>query len=362
MQGSVGFVLPFHNKVLKNTTYVNPCPAFAFSSSAAPWHTGYMFMLSDWLQRQTIHSRSLLIVVLIAVAIIAQPPTPAPEPASPPPKHPSIHRKAPAIPSSLPRGGRVLFPQYTLVALYGAPNTPALGVLGEQPIEASLARARDVAASYQPLTASTVLPSLEIIATTASASPTDNGDYSRETSINELMPWITAAQLAGEYVILDIQPGRSDFLSQVRQYEPLLKYPHVGLALDPEWRLKPDQLHLKQIGSVDASEINQTADWLAELTARHKLPQKLFLLHQFRLDMITNRAALNLSHPELATVIQMDGSGTQEQKRATWQAITAGADPAIRFGWKNFYKQDATLLPPADTMLNTPTPVYISYQ
>ena len=35
-----------------------------------------------------------------------------------------------------------------------------------------------------------------------------------------------------------------------------------------------------------ASEVNRTAAWLVRLTRRHDLPQKLFVLHQFRVDMV----------------------------------------------------------------------------
>lgn len=268
----------------------------------------------------------------------------------------------PVVPQELPQGGRELFPKYELVALYGSPNMPALGALGDQPLDATIARAQQLAASYQPLTPATVLPTLEIIATTASASPTDNGDYSREADVSQLHPWVEAAKKAGVYVVLDLQPGRSDFLSQAKQYESLLRYPNVGLALDPEWRLKPDQVHLAQIGTVDAAEINQTISWLASLTAQHKLPQKLLLLHQFRLSMITDREALETSRPELAYVIQMDGSGTQPEKQSTWQTITAGAPAHTLFGWKNFYKQDPAMLTPEATMQVAPAPVYVSYQ
>lgn len=278
--------------------------------------------------------------------------------------HPAkpVVKKPKLIPSVLPHGGRVLFPQYSLAALYGSPDGPALGALGEQPMDATLERAKQLASQYQPLTKTIVLPALEIIATTASASPTDNGDYSREADANALLPWVQAAQKAGAYVVLDLQPGRSDFLSQAKAYQDLLRYPNVGLALDPEWRLKPDQVHLAQIGSVDAAEINQTTSWLAALTSSNRLPQKLLLLHQFRLDMITNRETLNTAHPELATVIQMDGSGTQQQKQSTWQTITQNAPANTQFGWKNFYKQDTPILSPEDTMKVVPAPVYVSYQ
>ena len=71
---------------------------------------------------------------------------------------------------------------------------------------------------------------------------------------------------AGMYVMLDLQPGRTDFLTQAQRYEELLAEPHVGLALDPEWRLGPNQRHMAQIGSVGVDEVNAVAAWLAGLT------------------------------------------------------------------------------------------------
>ena len=79
--------------------------------------------------------------------------------------------------------------------------------------------------------------------------------------------------------------------------------------------------------------------WLAELTRRHQLPQKLLVLHQFRLDMLPDRANIHVV-PEVALVVQMDGLGDQETKLETWQAITTGGPAGIHFGWKNFYDED----------------------
>jgi hypothetical protein len=42
--------------------------------------------------------------------------------------------------AQLPGGGEVMFPGRRLVALYGHPDTPALGVLGQQDLTASIAR------------------------------------------------------------------------------------------------------------------------------------------------------------------------------------------------------------------------------
>jgi hypothetical protein len=164
------------------------------------------------------------------------------------------------------------------------------------------------------------------------------------------------------YVVLDLQPGRTDFLTQAKLYRELLMQPHVGLALDPEWRLKPDQVHMVQIGSVSAAEINSTANWLAELTRQNHLPQKILMVHQFRTDMITQRATLTTSWDELAVVIHVDGFGTSQAKNATWRTIRANPPANVWWGWKNFYDEDKPTFTPQQTAGIAPAPVFISYQ
>lgn len=163
-------------------------------------------------------------------------------------------------------------------------------------------------------------------------------------------------------MVLDLQPGRDNFLNQVQAYQQLLQEPNVGLALDPEWRLAPNELPLGQIGSVGIEEVNQTNRWLAQLTKDYKLPQKLFLVHQFSLAMLPSREQLDTAHSELAYVVQMDGQGSQEQKLASWQAITVNPEPVAYFGWKNFYANDTPLRTPQETMQLSPKPWYVSYQ
>ncbi len=262
----------------------------------------------------------------------------------------------------LPGGGQTVFDDKRYVALYGHPLTGALGVLGEQGPESSVARARKVAAPYADLTDDTIVPAFEIIATVAAGAPGKDGNYSNEWDVEVLRPLVDAAAEAGIYVVLDLQSGKSDFLSQARDYEELLLEPHVGLALDPEWRLYGTQKPLVQIGSVSAAEINETLDWLAGLTAEADLPQKMVLLHQFRTDMITDRADLDLSHDELAVIVQMDGDGTMGQKLDTWAALRANAPKALRFGWKNFYDEDEPTPNARTTFGVDPRPWWVSYQ
>jgi hypothetical protein len=264
--------------------------------------------------------------------------------------------------TQLPGGGQVVFPGHRLIALYGHPGDPGLGVLGQQDLPASIARARRMAAQYRRLSRVPVVPAFEIIATVAQASPGADGSYSYETPVSLLRPWVREATAHGMYVVLDLQAGRANLLTQAKLYQSLLAEPDVGLALDPEWKLQPDQLPLRQIGSVSIGQVNSVVHWLAALTARDHLPQKVLVLHQFRLSMISGERDLDTSIDDLAIVIHMDGQGTQGNKQQTWDAVTGAAPPGVFFGWKNFFVEDHPMLGPAETMTRTPTPIMISYQ
>jgi hypothetical protein len=247
------------------------------------------------------------------------------------------------------------------VTFYGHPAIPALGVLGEQGPQETLDRMAPLVAEYEADGYQTI-PTFEMLASVAAADITDDGDYSREWPIATFIDWIDVAEQQGAYVILDLQPGREDFLSQAKQYEELLLRPHVGLALDPEWRLEPDQVHLQQAGRVEAAEVNQVVDWLADLVRNNGLPQKMIIVHQFRDFMIQDRGTLK-ERPELQMVLQMDGQGPIFTKDATWAALTSGTeDNHWRWGWKNFFDEDTPTPSPEHTMGKDPVPVFVSYQ
>lgn len=263
----------------------------------------------------------------------------------------------------LPAGGHLaLGKHYT--AMYGHPGAPQLGVLGEQDVQASIDRVERLVRKYRRAAPGTeFVPTFEIIATIASASAGKDKNYSTETPVQKLLPLVDAAEQAGIYVILDLQPGRTDFLTQAKRYRSLLERPHVGLAIDPEWRLTKGQKHLVQIGSVTAAEINRTGDWLAELTRKNSLPQKIFVLHQFSSSMIKHRGRLDTSRPELATVIHVDGSGPQGAKQETWNHLRDKAPRGVGWGWKNFVDEDSPMLTAQQTWRQVkPHPDLITYQ
>ncbi|WP_345075547.1 hypothetical protein [Brachybacterium paraconglomeratum] len=262
----------------------------------------------------------------------------------------------------LPGGGHQAFPGRRMVAAYGSPGVPSLGILGEQSLQESITRVQELAAEYAGLAEEPVLPAFEIITTMASSEPGGDGNYSTERDPELLREWVDAAGEAGVYVVLDLQPGTTDFLTQARLYEDLLLAPHVGLALDAEWRLEPGQKHLAQIGSVSAAEVNDVASWLAALTTEHSLPQKLLILHQFTHSMISDRQDIDTSHPELAITLHADGHGVPGDKLGTYRALQRDLPEGIFMAWKNFYDEDTPMFTPQETYEVEPRPWFVSYQ
>ncbi len=265
----------------------------------------------------------------------------------------------------VPGGGFHILPEgqpRRYLAYYGHPGTDDLGVLGEQGPAETLEAMQGLIQDYSGDGAQ-VIPTFEMIASVASGGPTDDGDYSYEWPADKFQPWVDFARENDMYVVLDLQSGRDDFLSQAMLYEELLRLPFVGLALDPEWRLEPDQTHLNQIGSVTAAEVNETISWVADLVRDEGIPQKMIIVHQFRPSMIQNRQDI-IDRPEVQVVIQMDGEGSEPLKDATWNRLLEGADDVHwEWGWKNFFDEDDPgPMPPENVMGKEPTPIYVSYQ
>ncbi|MGL5866013.1 MAG: hypothetical protein ACRCYX_09105 [Dermatophilaceae bacterium] len=268
-------------------------------------------------------------------------------------------RRAP----DLPGGGLLPFPTRRMVALYGHPETAALGMLGEQGPDAAVLRARALAARYAAALGQPVVPAFELIATVATGAAQRDGSYSRRTPIEVLRPWVDAAERAGVYVVLDLQPGRTDFRTQAAAYEELLRRPGVGLALDPEWRLAPGQRHLTQIGSVGIDEVNAVGAWLDALVRARDLPPKVLILHQFRLSMVRDRARLDTTLDQVQWLVHADGQGSQGDKQSTWARLRAGLPAGTWLGWKNFEDEDTPVLSPEQTAAGVrPVPWFVSYQ
>jgi hypothetical protein len=270
-----------------------------------------------------------------------------------------------AGPPELPRGGRVVFPTNRVVAYYGAPQNEELGILGigtpDQAGRRLLARARAYERSGKK-----VLPAFELITVIAHAAPGEDGLHRERQADAVIRRYLKAARRAKALLILDIQPGRANFLDEARALEPYLREPDVALALDPEWSMPEGVVPGQEIGSTDAETINQVSEYLARLVRTHDLPQKLLLVHQFTEAMVTEDEQIVVP-PEVALVSNIDGFGTPELKVGVYKQLTTalsapGVDAGEHIGMKLFFKEDERLLSPGGVLALRPRPDVIVYE
>lgn len=205
------------------------------------------------------------------------------------------------------------------------------------------------------------MPAFELIATIANSTPGDDGRYSSRQRPEVIRRYLRAARRARALLILDVQPGRREFMEEVEALEPFLAEPDVGLALDPEWQVGPGEVPGQQIGSTDAETVNRVSGYLAGLVARGRLPEKPLVIHQFTRDMIEDIEQLQ-PRPGVATVLNVDGFGAREVKMAKYRDFTGAAPRFLLEGLKLFYKEDTNLLGPRQVLGLDPQPDFIVYE
>jgi hypothetical protein len=265
----------------------------------------------------------------------------------------------PPPPPELPRGGRTIFPDHRVVGFYGAPQADELGILGIGTLSLAGRRLERQARPYNRKTRP-VLPAMELIAVIANASPGEDGKYRTRQTSAVIRRHLRAARRVKALLVLDIQPGQSDFFTETVRLRRWLREPDVGLAIDPEWRMSNGGVPGTVIGSVGSREVNATTAWLDRLVRRLDLPQKLFVIHQFTDDMVDDAA---LKHRKgLAMVLNADGFGGQEVKIDKYRAFTRTPRKFFFEGFKLFYKEDVDLLTPAQVMRLTPRPDFVVYE
>lgn len=319
---------------------------------------------------------ALLIAVILAVAGVvrltggdaddedAEPSAPAASaPASPAASgagdpEPTTEPTTPSDAAPAPAGARIFGEGRMLVAYYGTGGTGALGVLGETDPDTMHRRLMRAAGDFaRP--GREVLPVYELIVTVADRTPGRDRDYSHDISREVVREYIDAAHRNGALLLLDLQPGRSRFVDVAKRWEWALRDPRVGLAIDPEWRMAEDEVPGTVIGSVGAEEVNRTTTWLTQLQLRHDLPEKLFVVHQFRTDMVRDIDRIE-RRPRLAMVQHVDGFGTPGQKLDTYRTVARPRQ--FHMGFKLFYDEDSRVMSDREVRAIKPAVRFVSFQ
>ncbi|WP_410599643.1 hypothetical protein [Amycolatopsis sp. lyj-90] len=249
-----------------------------------------------------------------------------------------------------------------LVGFCGAPGAKALGRMTGD-LAAAGRELRKQIGTFPP--GRPITPVVELIATTVHRSPGADGMYRSRCGDETVRAYLDAARAMNGLLLLDIQPGRADFLPEVRAYEHWLKEPDVGVALDPEWAVEPGVVPGKKFGRTTGAELDGVAHYLGELAQLHRLPAKVMVYHQVASSVVRDEGLLK-PHPGVSVVKVVDGIGSAAAKKATWKTLMPSKPGHVRAGFKLFFDEDtrrgAALMTPAEVLALTPTPAYVLYE
>ncbi len=262
----------------------------------------------------------------------------------------------------LPRGGRELFPKYRLVGFCGTPGAPALGQLMGNLVKKSKA----LVAQAEPYGDDrAVMPVFELIAVVVQAYEGADKKHRRRVDSTVVDSYLEAARAAKGLLLLNIQPGQSDFLTEVKAFEKVLHEPDVGLALDPEWSMPKGVKPGKYYGHTTGPVLEEIARYLEGIVKEGNLPEKPLVFHQVEASVVREEVALT-AHPGVVYIKSVDGLGPKHTKITTYNLLMKSMNPNVHAGFKLFYDEDKSnggrLMKPAEVLALTPKPEYVMYE
>lgn len=280
-----------------------------------------------------------------SAAIPATPPTPTTVPPTPTRK-----------PSTSPLA------KNRLVTYYGHPASAQMGILGEYDNpDAMVAKLKEQAAAYTAADPGRPgLCTIELIASVAQNVPGNDNLWLIRTPKTVIERYAQLAERSGCLLMLDIQMGYDTVANEIESLLPFLQRPYVHLAIDPEFKVDPGEKPGDNYGSVSAADVNYASQVLGDLVRKFNLPDKVLIVHQFRDDMLPDKAQIT-PLPNVDLVLVMDGWGTIDSKRNNYQYFVK--EQLLQYGGiKLFYRQDTPLMTPQQVIELDPTPLIVIYQ
>ncbi len=259
-----------------------------------------------------------------------------------------------------------LLPFNRIIAYYGNLYSTKMGVLGEYKEDEMLRRLDVEVKKWETADPTTpVIPALHYIAVVAQGSEGKDGKYRARMPFTEIDKVLKIAEKINAIVFLDIQVGFSDLQTEVPLLEKYLKLPNVHLGVDPEFSMKTGIRPGKVVGTLDATDINFSANYLAKIVKENNLTPKILVVHRYTQKMLTNYQNIKpLENVQI--VMHMDGWGGAAKKKNTYKQFVY-KEPVQFTGFKLFYKNDVlepgtSLMTPNDLLKLNPQPSYIQFQ
>lgn len=243
--------------------------------------------------------------------------------------------------TTLPDGALQLFPGRYVSTSYTVPA-------GSTDPAADAAGAVAGAAANGELLSGT--PLVTVTTSVRSGVAGEDGDYVDEQPVELLAPAVDAIREEGQLVLLDIAPGNKPLAAKLKEIEPLLAKPGVGLSVHPEFRMAGNGA---EAGTVPVAELQAVVDQLAAMATARGLPQIMLEVHQSTAASVVDRAALRVP-PQVAVVFTAAGPAEgQATAEGVWADVAADLPPGAVLGWSapSAVPADPTSIMPTEPLL-----------
>ena len=273
------------------------------------------------------------------------------------------HRTTNPAQATLPRGGRDVFPRYRLVGYAGVTGASTLGRLWTGPLDQRVTeierRAKPYAAGRE------ILPVVEVIATVVQGSPGRDGEYRVRLTDAQIAKYHKAARKHRAVMLLNLQPGRSEFITETKAFQKWLKEPDVGVALDPEWAMDRGQRPGGVYGHTTGAELDEVARYLSGLVKQYNLPEKVMVYHEVARSVVRKESDLK-DHDGVVAIKSVDGHGHAGPKKNTYRVVNKTTPKFVHVGFKLFFTEDrrhgGRLMTPNEVLGLKPPPEYVMFE
>jgi hypothetical protein len=287
-------------------------------------------------------------------------PSSASTPKTPPTPKTSAPKQALA---TLPRGGREVFPRYRLVGYAGLTGASTLGRLGTGSLDQRVAEIERQAKPYAA--GREILPVVEVIATVVQSSPGRGDKYRVRLTDPQIAKYHEAARKHRAVMLLNLQPGRSEFIIEAKAFRKWLKEPDGGVALDPEWAMDRGQRPGGVYGHTTGAELDEVARYLSGLVKQYDLPEKVMVYHQVASSVVRKESGLR-AHDGVVMIKSVDGLGHSGPKKNTYRVVNKTTPEFVHAGFKLFFTEDrrygGRLMTPKEVLALKPRPEYLMYE
>jgi hypothetical protein len=252
-------------------------------------------------------------------------------------------------------------PGRRMIAYYGSPAGPGLGILGRHGVSETLTLLQEQIAAYQALDPDVeTIPVFHMVTTIADAYPGEDEDYNHRVAHDTIRPWIEAIRAAGGWAILDIQPAHAEVDVEIDLIEPMLWEPGVHLAVDPEFLMVAEEdIPGTELGRITGAQINCVQARLDRI-ARATGQRRVLVIHQFNDRMVARKEEI-LDYAFVELVWDADGFGSPYPKVADY--VQYSGEPGFDHGgFKIFYRYDTPVMAPQDVLGLDPPPALVIYQ